>query len=467
MTDAAPMIQFLGAAGTVTGSRFLVEDGAHRILIDCGMFQGHKELRLRNWAPFPLDPASIDAVVITHAHLDHVGYLPALARDGFAGPVLCTPSTAQLAEIVLEDSARLQEEEAGYANRKGYSKHHPALPLYTSADAHLALSLLRPHELGHEHELVPGMQVTLRNAGHILGSATATVHLAGPDRTLLFTGDLGRGTHPLLRPPDDPVAADVIVSESTYGDRLHEDENVSLDVLADAVTRTAERGGMVVVPAFAVDRTEVVLMALGRLAAEGRIPSLPIHADSPMALRVLDVYRSAIAERAGDLRAPLGDDPFAGAGTVHEAFTTAESRALNDLHYPAILISASGMATGGRVLHHLAQRLPDHRNTVVLTGFQAAGTRGRQLADGARSVKLFGKYVPVRAEIAQVNGFSVHADAEELTAWLSRAPKPPDVAFLVHGEPEASAALRDHLVDRLDWNVVVPRLGERVRLDAV
>ncbi len=466
MTNSAPLIHFLGAAGTVTGSRFLVEDAGRRVLIDCGMFQGHKELRLRNWAPFPVDPASIDAVVITHAHLDHVGYLPALARDGFAGPVVCTPSTASLAEIVLEDSARLQEEEAGYANHKGYSKHHPALPLYTSADAHLALSLLRPVDLDRLEEVVPGVRVTLRNAGHILGSATATVQLERAGRTLLFSGDLGRPTHPLLRPPDEPRAVDVIVSESTYGDRLHEDEGAALDVLADAVTRTAERGGMVVIPAFAVDRTEVVLMALGRLAAEGRIPSLPVHADSPMALRVLDVYRSAIAEHAPDLRSPLDADPFAKAGTLHEAFTTAESRALNELHYPAILISASGMASGGRVLHHLAQRLPDHRNTVVLTGFQAAGTRGRQLADGARSVKLFGQYVPVRAEIAQVNGFSVHADAAELTAWLGRAPKAPDVAFLVHGEPESSAALRDRLVEQLDWNVAVPRLGERVRLDA-
>jgi metallo-beta-lactamase family protein len=278
MTDTAPRattLRFLGAAGTVTGSRFLVDTGAARVLVDCGLFQGRKELRLRNWAAFPVDPGTIDAVVLTHAHLDHVGYLPALVRDGFAGPAFCTPSTADLAAIVLDDSARLQEEEASYANRKGYSKHHPALALYDQTDAARAIARLTQIPFGSGVEVAPGVRAVLRPAGHILGSATVALSLDGHGRTLLFTGDLGRSHHPLLLPPDPPGLADVVVTESTYGDRRHDDESVALDRLAAAITRTADRGGMVVIPAFAVDRTEVMLMALGRLAAEGRMPSSP------------------------------------------------------------------------------------------------------------------------------------------------------------------------------------------------
>lgn len=461
---ASPLLHFLGAAGTVTGSRFLVEDAGTRVLVDCGLFQGHKELRLRNWAPFPVDPSSIDAVVLTHGHLDHVGYLPALARDGFTGPVWCTPYTAELARIVLEDSARLQEEEAAYANRKGYSKHKPALALYTSDDAALALSLLQPVPLHHDMTVADGVEVRLGNAGHILGSATVSLHLQRSDRRLLFTGDLGRSNHPLLRPPDDPPAADIVVTESTYGNRGHDDEEAAFDAMAEVITRAAERGGTVVIPAFAVDRTEVVLLALGRLMTQGRIPQLPVYADSPMALRVLDVYRDAIAQRSPELRAELDADPFASVGSLQEVHTTAESRALHDLRYPSIIVSASGMATGGRVLHHLNKRLPDHRNAVILAGFQAGGTRGRQLADGARSVKLLGSYVAVRAEILQLNAFSVHADADELVDWLGRLPAAPELAFVVHGEAAAAEALQGRLGDDLDWTAVVPRAGERVRI---
>lgn len=459
----SPLLHFLGAAGTVTGSRFLVEAGHRRVLVDCGLFQGHKELRKRNWAPFPVDPATIDAVVLTHAHLDHVGYLPALVRDGFDGRVLCTGPTAELARIVLEDSARLQEEEAAYANRAGYSKHRPALPLYTSDDAARALSLLETIELGDDAAVTKGFRARLRTAGHILGSATVELRLEDEGRCLLFTGDLGRSNHPLLRPPDEPPAADVVVTESTYGNRGHDDEDEALEAMAQLITRTAARGGTVVIPAFAVDRTEVVLLALGRLRSEGRIPDLPVYADSPMALRVLDVYRAAIAGGSPELL-PLTGDPFAAAGVVEEVHTTNESRALHDLPYPAIIVSASGMATGGRVLHHLARRLPDHRNAVILAGFQAAATRGRQLADSARTVKLLGSYVPVRAEVLQLNAFSVHADADELTAWLGRMPAPPDVAFVVHGEQGAAEALQARLDDELGWTAVVPRDGERVRI---
>ena len=388
-----PVLRFLGGAGTVTGSRFLVDAGGSRVLVDCGLFQGEKQLRLRNWTPFPVDPSTIDAVVVTHAHLDHVGYLPRLSRDGFHGPVYCSPNTATLATIVLDDSARLHEEEADYANRKGYSKHRPALPLYTVADAERVEAQLTSIDFDTSALVAPGIGVVLRPAGHILGSATVQLELEHFDRTLLFTGDLGRPHHPLLRPPADPVNADVVVTESTYGNRRHEDEAAALNTLATTISSAAERGGTILIPAFAVDRTEVVVLALGRLVAEERIPALPIFVDSPMALAVLDVYREAIARRDTELRPDVGDDPFGGAGDLHTAPTPAESRALNDLIYPSIIISASGMATGGRVVHHLAQRLPDPRNAVVLSGFQAVAhsrtvaCRRRPLREDARPVR--------------------------------------------------------------------------------
>lgn len=463
----APILSFLGGVGTVTGSRFLLEAGGARILVDAGLFQGMKELRLRNRAPFPVDPSTIDAVIVSHAHLDHVGYLPVLVEGGFSGPVLATPGTAELAAIVLADSARLQEEEAEYANRRGFSKHSPALPLYTEESARRALRQFRPVHYDQPIQAAPGVELRLRPAGHILGSATVTLSLDGPtSRTLFFSGDVGRPHHPLLRPPGPPPPADVVVVESTYGDRRHEDETRALDRLAQAVIKTATRGGVVVIPAFAVDRTEVILMALRRLTREGRIPALPVYADSPMALDVLGVYRRAIADHDPEVRADLGageEDPF-DPGKLEEVRSPQESRLLHDVRYPAIILSASGMVTGGRVLHHLAHRLPDHRNTVVLTGYQAEGSRGRQLADGARAVKMLGRYVPVRADVVQIDAFSVHADADELLAWLRPMPDP-DVAFVVHGTPAASQAFRRRLASKRGWTVVVPSPGERVRVD--
>jgi metallo-beta-lactamase family protein len=448
----------------VTGSRFLLDTDEARLLVDCGLFQGPKELRVRNRAPFPVDPATIDAVVLTHAHLDHVGYLPVLARDGFDGPVLSTRFTAELSRIVLEDSARLQEEEAAYADRKGYSRHHPALPLYTQSDAATAEALLRPVEFGEAVEAAPGVEAVLRPAGHILGSATVSLTLHRSSRTLLLTGDLGRPNHPLLRPPDDPPAADVVVTESTYGDRHHEEASVADQTLAAAIRRTATRGGLIIIPAFAVDRTEVVLVALARLSADGHIPLLPIYVDSPMALAVLHVYRRAIASGDSELR-PLAGDPFPAADRLHEVPTPEGSRALNDLHHPSIIISASGMASGGRVLHHLAHRLPDPRNTIILPGFQAPGSRGQLLAAGAPTIKLLGRHVPVRADVVQIGAFSVHADADETLGWLRRLPGTPDVAYVIHGEPHASQALRRRLSHELGWNAVVATADERVRVD--
>lgn len=459
-TDA--VIRFLGGAGSVTGSKFLIEVGGARILIDCGLYQGGKELRLRNWAPFPVPPPSLDAIVLTHAHLDHVGYLPLLVREGFRGEVVCTAATRALSRIVLPDSARLQEREADLANARGYSRHHPALPLYTERDAHRAIERLRPVPYDEVREVASGITATMRRAGHILGSATVEVGL--PSSTLLFTGDLGRSSHPLLRPPDPPPAADAVIVESTYGDRAHMEGDV-LDRLADTIGRTAQRGGTVVIPAFAVDRTEMVLYHLRGLMDAGRIPRLTVFADSPMALAALDVYREALARGDPEIRADLGPDPFS-TGDLIEARSVEESKAINDHRGPSIIVSASGMATGGRVLHHLARLLPGGQNTVILPGFQVEGTRGRSLADGAQAVKIHGEYIPVHAEIVYLPGLSAHADGDDMVAWLAQMPAEPATAFVVHGEPSASAAMRDRIATKLGWTAVVPAYREHVRIPA-
>ena len=457
-----PTLTFLGAAGTVTGSRFLVQTAEARVLVDAGLYQGLASLRRRNWAEFPVDPASLDEVVLTHAHLDHTGYLPRLVKEGFTGPVRCTAETAELAAIVLRDSAHLQEEDASYANAMGFSKHHPALPLYDAADVERTLPLLEPVGLDEPTTIAGGVGLRLLAAGHILGSAT--VSLTADGHRVLFSGDLGRSHHPLLGPPADPPPSDTVVVESTYGDRAHPVPDPQ--VLAAAVRRTTERGGSVLVPAFAVDRTELVLMALKRLTEDGEIPRLPVYVDSPMALATLRVYERAIAQGSPQVRADLARssgifDP----GELHAARTPDESRDLNAPRRPCIIVSASGMATGGRIVHHLEHMLPDARNTVVLTGYQAAGTRGRQLLEGARAVKIHGHYVPVRAEVVSVDDLSVHADAGEVVAWLGRAPQAPGTAYVVHGEPDSSAALVRRIRDDLGWNAVAPSYGEQVLLD--
>ncbi|MFN8037409.1 MAG: MBL fold metallo-hydrolase [Acidimicrobiia bacterium] len=459
-----PILRFLGATGTVTGSRFLVETADARVLVDCGLFQGLKALRARNWDRFPVDPGAIDAVVLSHAHVDHTGYVPAIVRDGFSGHVVSSPGTRALAEIVLPDAGHLQEEDAEFANRAGFSKHRPALPLYTEADALRSLERFRDHAGDQPVELAGGVTATLRNAGHILGSSTVALTLDG-GRTVTFSGDLGRAHHPILQPPAPLADTDIVVIESTYGSREHDDGDV-VARFADAIVRTAKRGGTVVIPAFAVDRTEVILFHLTKLVREGRVPDLPVYVDSPMALAALAKYRDAIASGAPEVRADVaaGDDPF-DAGQLHEVRDVAGSKALNEQRYPSVIISASGMATGGRVLHHLAHRLTDSRNTVVLVGFQAEGTRGRLLSEGARNVKMLGRYVPVRAEIVDIPGFSVHADRGELLAWLRTAPREPEAVFVVHGEQSASEALRDAIVDELGWNAAVPRHLEIVRVD--
>lgn len=463
---SVPLLRFLGAAGTVTGSRFLVDTPHARVLVDCGLFQGLKPLRLRNWDPFPIDPATVDAVLLTHAHLDHTGYLPALTRNGFQGPVFATAGTEALSRIVLPDSGHLQEEDAEYANRKGYSKHSPALPLYTKEDARQALTRFVTISFDIQVEVAPSVRATFRPAGHILGSATISLDLdGGKKRTIMFSGDLGRPRHPILQPPAPPPAADVILVESTYGNRKHEDAE-SLQRFEEAVVRTVARGGMVIIPSFAVDRTEVILFHLHQLIKAKRVPNMPVYVDSPMALAALEVYRQALRLGSSELNATIQqeDNPF-DPDRLIEARSVTQSMAINKQRYPSIIISASGMATGGRVLHHLANRLPDHRNTVILVGFQTEGTRGRLLLEGAHSIKMLGRYVPVRAEIVNVPAFSVHADQTETLNWLRTAPREPDTVFVVHGEQDAAMALHEKIETELDWTAAVPRQLEQVRLD--
>ena len=461
----SPLLSFFGATGTVTGSRFLVRTGDTAVLVDCGMFQGTRELRDLNWAEFPFDPSSISAVVFTHAHLDHVGYLPVLVRRGFEGPVIAAQWTPELARIVLTDSGHLQEEEADYANKRGYSKHHPAEPLYTEAEAEKAAALITGTEIGKRVEVGDGLHATFHRAGHILGSATVLIEVSG-GRRVLFSGDLGRPMHPLLAPPSPPPDSDVLLVESTYGDRSHEDIEKALETLATTVTETSDRGGTVVIPAFAVDRTEVILCALTDLRSAGRIPHIPVYVDSPMAMAVLNVYREAIEQRDPGLRPGVDAARLLEVGgLVEEAFSREESMAIDALDEPAIVISASGMASGGRVLHHLARRLPDRRNSVILAGYQAEGTRGRTIAEGAAEIKLLGRYVPVRAQVVTIDAFSVHADSGELIDWMGQNQHAPEMTYVVHGEPASAIALKSRIGADLGRAAVVPRWKETVRLD--
>ncbi len=463
------VLQFLGAARTVTGSRFLVDGPESEVLVDCGLFQGQKSERLRNWAAFPIDPAVLDAVVLTHAHLDHCGYLPALVRGGFRGPVYATRGTAALAKVILMDSARIQEDDAEYANREGFSKHQPALPLYDSADAEAAIACIEIVEFDAPFEAAASIRAVLRPAGHILGSAVVSLEVESADsamaaRHITFSGDLGRPSHALLCAPAPPPRADALIIESTYGDRLHDDDEIEAR-FAQIIRETVAGGGVVVVPAFAVDRTELVLRLIQQLRQAGEIPDVPVFVDSPMALASLEVYRQAIAQGWDEIRPELrGQKAVLSTQGVTETPTVAESRRLVERRGPAIVISASGMATGGRVLHHLNERLRDPRNSVALVGYQAIGTRGRSLLDGARQLKLLGRYVPVRARIHDLSGLSVHADRRGLVDWVASAESPPEMVYIVHGEEKASLALQTALAEELDCASVVPRDLERVRV---
>ena len=452
-------IRFLGAAGTVTGSRFLVEATGRRVLVDAGLFQGMKELRLRNWAPFPVPPDSIDAVVLTHAHIDHSGALPLLVRSGFRGEAFCTPATADLARIMLPDSAKLQEEEARYANAKGFSRHAPrALPLYEVADAAAALERLRTLRYGRPREILPGFTLSYTRAGHILGSASALLTVGGesgdPIR-ILFSGDLGRYDAPILPDPEPPPDSDFLVVESTYGDRAHPPDTAAAELEREVLAGVA-RGGAIVVPAFAIGRTQEVLFLLRELEQAGRIPSLPVFVDSPMATDATPVYRAHREDHDTQMDALLdrGVEPLSPRRLTFTR-TTEQSKAINQVHGPCIIISASGMATGGRVLHHLERRLPEPSTTVLLVGFQAAGTRGWRLQNGSDTIRMHGKDIPVRARVVSLPGFSAHGDRDEVGRWLDGASRPPRRTFCVHGEPGALAAQAARIAAR-GWEVHVP-----------
>ena len=479
-------LTFLGAAGTVTGSKHLLEVDGHRILVDCGLFQGLKDLRQRNWEPLPVDPASIQAVVLTHAHLDHCGYLPRLVSGGFRGRIFCTPGTKELTGVVLRDAARLQEEDAKEANRYGYTKHNPALPLYTQIDAARAIDRLQP--VGYERpiplwsagrsgdgvETDPGRSgdgpsVEFVNAGHLLGSAYARIRIG--DKLIVFGGDLGRYGRPVLPDPAPVSEADYLLLESTYGDRLHISDETG-EQLAGIVRETARRRGKLIVPAFAIGRVEELLYWLKRLEDEQRIPVLPVFVDSPMAIAALQFY----AARLNELDAELTDNARLHSGAARQvaAFATErlvlvaspqQSADLIASRQPSIVISSSGMATGGRVLRHLAATLPDSKNTVLFVGYQSAGTRGRALVDGAKEVRMLGRAIPVAAQIERLDSMSAHADAGEIMRWLSGFSRPPRTVFLVHGEPVALDALAARIRSERGWPVHIAVHRETMSLD--
>ena len=438
----------LGGAGTVTGSKHLLTHGDTRILIDCGLFQGLKNLRELNWQRLAVAPDTIDAVVLTHAHLDHCGYLPRLVLDGFDGEIYATAASRDVAELILLDSAWLQEKDAEFANRKGFSKHKPALPLYRVKDAERTLKQFRIAPWHKAVELPGGAQLQMRRAGHILGAATVQVDIGG--QRIVFSGDLGRYGDNVMHDPEPVTEADYIVIESTYGNRQH-DRSDPLEALAEVIERTVQRGGTVVIPAFAVGRAQALIHDLWLLHQSGRLKGIPVFLDSPMATSATELLR----RHQPDHKLTY-DECAAAFNSVTYVRDVEESKALTSNRYPKVIISASGMATGGRVLHHIAAFAGDHRNTLLFSGFQAAGTRGRKLLQGAREVKIYGHWMPVNAEVAELPMLSAHADSDELMRWLSNFQRPPQHVFVVHGEAEASEALRERIQRELSWPVSVP-----------
>ena len=453
-------LTFLGAAGTVTGSRHLLESDRARVLLDCGLFQGLKALRQRNWQEPALDVRRLDAVILSHAHIDHSGYLPRLVKTGYAGPVYCTRGTAELLRVMLPDAAHLQEEEAAFANRHRSSRHDPALPLFTTEDAESSLRLLRTVEFGADFVPAPGAQARFTPSGHILGAGLVECRLGG--RLVVFSGDLGRYNVPIMVDPEPVAEADALLVESTYGNRLHEAGD-PLDRLTAAVIRAEETRGWLLIPAFAVGRAQEVLYDLRELEEAGRIPSLPVFLDSPMGIQATAIYAQHPAEYDAAYRrvAAAGKRPFA-PRRFEVTRTVDDSKRLNDVPGPGIILAGSGMATGGRILHHFRRLLPLPETTVLFVGYQAAGTRGRLLRDGAKELRMFGGAVPVRATIMVSDAYSAHADRGEILRWLGGFKHPPGITYIVHGEPQAAAALQEAIVGTLGWRAEVARDGQRV-----
>ena len=449
-------LTFLGAAGTVTGSRHLLESNGKRLLVDCGMFQGLRELRELNWQDFPVAPASIDAVILTHAHLDHSGYLPRLVRHGFDGPIYATGATLDVARLILLDSAYLQEKDAEFANRHGFSRHKPALPLYSTADAERALSQFRTVEFHEELQLGEEASLLFRRAGHILGAATATLRLDG--RTIIFSGDLGRFGDSIMVDPEPVDQADFLVIESTYGDRIHPELDAGA-MLKEVIDRTVRRGGTVIIPAFAIGRTQSLLYELWLLKEAGELDLVPVYVDSPMAIDATGLMTDHMDDHR--LQPIVCREAFGMATYVRDSDG---SKRLSASRMPKVIVSASGMATGGRILHHIKSFGPDPRNTILFAGFQAAGTRGRAMVDGVREVKIHGDWIEIRAEVADLTVLSAHADSNELLRWVRGFKSPPKRTFIVHGEPASSAALRDRIGAEPGWSCSIPRRGESFAL---
>lgn len=461
----AATLQFLGAAGGVTGSKYLFSCGDDQVLIDCGLFQGLKELRQRNWAPVPIDLARLRAVILTHAHIDHSGYLPRLVAKGYKGPVFATPGTCDLLGVMLPDAAHLQEEEARYARRKGYSKHSPALPLYTVEDADRSLQLLRATRVGESIEVAEGVFLDFGRVGHILGAGSARLSFEaeGQKRTLMDSGDLGRYDRPIIKNPEPAGSADWLLIESTYGNRSHaKDSEIEL---RDLIRDTVARRGCLIIPAFAIGRTQDLIYTIRKMEDDGAIPAVPVHVDSPMGIEATDIYCRHTDEHDFEMQQLRNREkcPIASRHMVVDR-TPEQSKAINAVKGPLIIISASGMATGGRVLHHLKQRLPNPDTTVLLAGYQAEGTRGRSLQDGAKEIKMLGEVVPVRAQIKMLDGFSAHADQGEILRWLGTFKHPPRMTYVVHGEPPAAAALAEAIRERLKWKVEIARYQQVVPL---
>jgi metallo-beta-lactamase family protein len=447
-------ITFLGAAGTVTGSKYLIEAEGKRLLVDCGLFEGSKDLKQRNWDKLPIDPATIDWVLLTHAHIDHTGYLPRLVRNGYRGPIFANAATHELCGVLLPDSAHLQEEDAKFAAKKGYSSHKPPLPLYTVAEAQTTLTQFREIPSNDSFAISPQFSVLPHDAGHILGATwlELTITEGGKKMLVVFSGDVGRYDQPLLKDPESPTRADFLLCEATYGDREHPTGSVT-DELADVINRTVKRGGAVVIPAFAVDRTQLLMYYLRELLEQKRIPELPVYVDSPMAISVTDMYARHHGDH--DLRPQTSVDPL-NVKNVHLTRTVEDSKKINDVVSPCIIISASGMITGGRILHHLERRLPDSRSSVLLVGYQAEGTGGQALQNGAKFLHIYGEQVPVRAEIVDIGQLSAHAGKSELLRWLSGIQASPRQTFMIHGEPSGLTSLRDAITSQYHWPVTIP-----------